>query len=704
MGPISFFDLTCIRQIRNRFFFAALLVLPASTICHAQMFENPLFASQDPYVTYWNGNYYYSDSANNSIRIRKSASLTGFKTQTPYIAWKSPWIGQDGHANLWAPEIHQIDGVWYIYFSADFQSSGRHHLYVLKGGAHPLDPYSLADTGYPQGQLVESTGKWAADPDVFYAADGQLYLTWSCTTDDIGKAPQNLCIARMKDALHVGSATSQISTPTEAWEKRTGLVEEGPVGFVHNGNTYITFSASASWTPNDYNVGVLVNTTGDLLDSRAWTKRGPIFDHHGLAYGPGSVVFVPSADGTELWSLYHAYDRMNCAAWTCRTIRMQKVAWDANGLPLLGYPMNPGIMSRAPSGDMDSPTGWGDSTQGTAANGTWRYNSASSVDFLGGDSTSGTVGQTFRDNPNPVAYTVSARVQLDGGTGQAGVFAVYKDATHHVEAYLDSQQGAFVTNVSGPTKNAGQSTCTLDIGFDLSAPHELQVVKSADGTFSFYLDRTLMEQRTLSMGHGAMGVLAASAGAHFRDVAVKDTSFGWGDAYGDFAQGFPKESGVETGTGYVQGNWSITDGSTAESAGSGWNTIYQGNPNFINFTVQVDTELEGSGTPSQTRYGLVVCHDDRNNQLTLWIDQAQNILTWNAVVQGQSSWQSVTLPQGFYSVKSHHLSATKAGPQFTFSLDGYDMAKATYDLPNGTSGLAAQNARVQFSNYSVVDQ
>jgi hypothetical protein len=383
---------------------------------------------------------------------------------------------------------------------------------------------------------------------------------------------------------------------------------------------------------------------------------------------------------------------------------MQKVAWDATGLPLLGYPMNPGIKSRAPSGDIGSPTGWGDSSQGTAANGTWSYNSASSVDFLEGDGTSSTVWQTFRDNDNSVSYTVSAQIQTDGGVGQAGIFAFYKDAAHHVEAYLDSQQGAFVTNVSGSNLNTGQRTYMLAIGFDPSAPHEIQVAKSADGKFSFYLDGTFMDQRPASVGRGAMGVFASSAGAHFREVAVKDTSFGWGDGYGDAAQGLSRESGAATGTGYFRGNWSITDGSTvaSDSSGGGWNTIYQGNPNFINFTVQVDAELAVAGP--QARYGLIVCHDDRNNQLSLWIDETQNILTWNAVVQGQSGWQSVPLPESFDSSTGHRLSATKAGSLFTFSLDGYEMAQATYALANGTSGVATETAQVQFSHYSVVDQ
>jgi GH43 family beta-xylosidase len=327
------------------------LLLLAPIVLPGQSFTNPVFASQDPYVVRWHGNYYYSDSDGDTIYLRKSATLTGLKDQAPKAIWTSPQRGSDGHANVWAPEIHEVNGKWYIYFAADYHTDGRHRLYVLEGGTDPLDPYHVADTGAPSGQIVESTGRWAIDPNVFFGPDHSLYLTWSCTDDDIGKTAQSLCIARMSDALHLGSSTVRISSPTEAWETRTGAIQEGPIGFVRNGNTYVTYSASASWTTSDYAVGVLINRSGDLLDPNAWTKRGPILESHGNTYGPGSVVFVESPDATELWALYHAYDRLDCSAWACRSIRMQKVTWDADGTPLMGYPVDPNVPMRVPSGE-----------------------------------------------------------------------------------------------------------------------------------------------------------------------------------------------------------------------------------------------------------------------------------------------------------------------------------------------------------------
>jgi GH43 family beta-xylosidase len=677
--------------------------LGAAIAVPSQTFENPLFSSQDPYVTFWQGSYYYTESGHNQIRIRRAQTLIGLRAAKPEVAWTSPWVGFDGRANIWAPEIHQVGGRWYIYYAADFRSDGRHRLFVVQGGADPMDPYEVPDTGYPRGQIAESTGKWAIDPNVFYGADGQLYITWSCTGDDVGKAAQNLCLARMGDALHISSATLQVSRPEESWETRTGYIQEGPVGFVHDGKTYLTYSASANWTPNDYTVGVLLNSDGNLLDAKSWSKHGPIFDHHGTAYGPGSVVFVPSPDGTELWNVYHAYDRLDCAVWACRTIRMQKVEWDAGGLPLLGYPTNPGISLQAPSGEMGSLSGWGNSPSGAPATGAWRYTGAESLDTLpGGEG----MWQTFRDNSNPISYMTSAQVQYDGGTAQFGVYAGYRDANNHLEGYLDSRLNAFVSSATIAGAPAQDRTIPLPVNFDFSAPHTILISKSGAGEYAFSLDGEVMDQRSETVDFGHVGVFSNSTGVHFRNVTLRATNFGWGDAFGDAAEGLPRSWSVPS-SGFARGNWSITDAATVESAntGSNWDTLYQGNPNFSRYSVQVNTRvLENGIGDTPPSYGLIVCHDDRNNQLTLWIDAAQNTLAWKAVVKGQASSQSVALPAGFDTAGTHMLSATKSGSSFTFLLDGNELAQVNLELLNGSSGVVSQNARVWFDSFTILDR
>jgi GH43 family beta-xylosidase len=330
----------------------------------SRTFSNPTFRSQDPWVVYWNGSYYYSDSDGAAICIRRSETLTGLSTAPARVVWNTSSPGATGLTNVWAPEIHFINGVSYIYFAADRNGDRHHHLYVLQGGADPFAAYAPAS-------LLAVASPWGIDPDVFYGPDQNLYLIWSASDDPAGAAPQYLCLARMIDPLHAADPVVRLAAPDQPWEMRVAPIEEGPVGFIHGGITYITYSASASWVPNGYAVGLLSNRTGDLLNPADWVKSGPIFDHHDKTYGPGSVVFVPSPDRSEAWNVYHAYDQPDCPAYACRSIRMQKFIWADDGSPLLGYPFNPGVPIVRPSGDTGSATGWGDSLSGAPSSGDW---------------------------------------------------------------------------------------------------------------------------------------------------------------------------------------------------------------------------------------------------------------------------------------------------------------------------------------------
>lgn len=669
-----------------------MLLLLASVVLPGQSFTNPVITSQDPYLVRWLGDYYYSDSDGDTIYLRRSPTLTGLKQQVPRAIWTSPLRGRDGHANIWGPEIHEINGKWYIYFAADYHTDGRHRLYVLEGGTDPLGAYHVADTGAPNGQIVESTGRWAIDPNVFFGPDQNLYMTWSCTDDDIGKLPQSLCIARMSDALHVGSSTVRISSPTEAWETRGGAIQEGPVGFLHDGAAYLTYSANASWTTSDYAVGVLINRSGDLLDPNAWTKRGPILTSHGKAYGPGSVVFVESPDATELWGAYHAYDRLDCAAWGCRSIRMQKVTWDADGTPLMGYPVDPNVAMRVPSGEGNSATGWGDSQSGTRALGRMIYYSAASADGVEGEPQ-----QAFHGGPDAISYEISTDVQ-PLTPGRVGIFAPYHDAGDYVAVFLDAARGGFGSSAVVDGTDQGDRIVALPQSFDFQLPHAIRVKKSAEQQFTFFLDGIAMDQRVVEVGRGEAGLFSRGA-ARFRNVTVTDTSFGWGDPYGDSAQGLPPSP---VG-GSARGHWSLIDAENVDSAGngSGRQTLYRGNPNGASYTVRVEAQAGLTGSGAAPRYGLVAAYDDLNNQVTMWVDTERGMLSVNAVLQGNSTWRETALPAGFDPGAFHTLLVTKVGSQFTFSVDGAVLVAATFELTNGMTGVATEDMQAKFRRFTV---
>lgn len=515
---------------------------PRAAASAVPTFQNPLFGGGDPWVLYDGGNYYYSESYCGiaTICIKRSPTLTGLATAPWVGVWNSPASGPNS-GDVWSPELHRVNGSWYIYYAADNAGDNNtHRLFVLQANTtDPLGTYSMANTGAPNGQLVEPSGRWAIDPNVFTAANGLLYLTWSCTPYTNATGPQSICLARLSDALHVTGSTVRISTPTQAWEKRTAPIQEGPVGFVRNGRTFITYSGSASWTTNDYAVGLLTNSDGNLLTASSWSKQGPIFDHHGTAYGTGSVVFVQSPDGREMWNVYHGIDRLTCSpAYSCRDIRMQKLYWLADGTPLLGYPVNPAVSLAVPSGEQgyvgsgsvlpDWDAAFGDAAEGSTTAGLVR-GSWSNTDRE--TNTSNSLGsgwmQTFSSaNPNVEDYTVTADVQwLQTGTTSAtpkyGLYAAYSDAGNYVSVWLDRQYNVVASfGVINGTPQ-GWGNCPVPAGFNPAAFNTLQVQK-VGASFTISLNGTRLSGactgRTFDILNGQIGLVTEDTRASYRNV------------------------------------------------------------------------------------------------------------------------------------------------------------------------------------------
>lgn len=313
-------------------------------------FANPILTkysfgtAADPSAMRWNGNYYFTGSTNdNKLWIWKTPTITGLGGVAPVNVWVAPSTGAYS-GDVWAPELDYINGNWYIYFAADNGGDNNtHRIFVLKGNSQdPQGSYTF------EGQINDPSNIWAIDPGI--VQDGNsLYMVWSGWPSNGAGFPQNLYIAPMSDPLHISGNRVEISAPTQSWETQGVAINEGPVAHIRNNIVYITFSASASWTDN-YDLGVLMNSSGNLLNAASWTKVGPIFQQGNGVYGTGSFQWIPSEDGTEDWFLYHATDVSGCG-WGCRSIRLQKMSWNSDGTPNLGTPVPAGAPLQVPSGE-----------------------------------------------------------------------------------------------------------------------------------------------------------------------------------------------------------------------------------------------------------------------------------------------------------------------------------------------------------------
>lgn len=318
-------------------------------------FTNPVSRGADPWVIYKDGMYFAVRSGDRGVYVSKAEEMTDVLTSKAeeVKVWGQPASGWNKE-NLWAPELHFVQGNWYIYYTAGeagppfiHQKSG-----VLKAKTDdPLGEYEDMGLLYT-GDHIE-TGEdntWSIDLTVL-ELNNTLYAIWSGweQNTDTDKTPQHLFIAEMENPYTMGSNRVKISSPVETWERGTELpINEGPEILQHNGETFIVYSASESWLPA-YNLGHLRLKAGaDPMKATSWEKKGSVFHGAGRVYGTGHASFTTSPDGTENWIVFHTKVDEN-PGWN-RVVYMQPFGWNADGSPDFGTPVQPGESIAKPSG------------------------------------------------------------------------------------------------------------------------------------------------------------------------------------------------------------------------------------------------------------------------------------------------------------------------------------------------------------------
>jgi len=313
-----------------------------SSATPADTFTNPLLETgPDPWVVWWKGFYYYSNTTGTNLTLRKTADITDLRHAEAKPVW-TPEPGQQWSNELWAPELHRWGHKWYIYFAGDAGDNPSHRIYVVENDND--DP--IEGTWTFKAKVSDSSDKWAIDPTMFEVG-GEHYLVWSGWEGD-KDGEQDLFIAHMSNPWTIDSPRTMISKPTYPWEKHGDLpgrhvdVNEGPEVLLHGNKIFLMFSASGCWT-DFYTLGLLQADVGaNLLDAKSWTK----FDHPFLstdpaakAFGPGHNGFFKSPDGKQDWIIYHANPGQLEGCGSMRSPRIQRFTWNTDGTPNFGTPI-----------------------------------------------------------------------------------------------------------------------------------------------------------------------------------------------------------------------------------------------------------------------------------------------------------------------------------------------------------------------------
>ena len=342
----------------------------------------------DPWVIKAGSFYYYCGSDGGRLWVAKSTELQTI-LQQPKTYIFTPPAATPYSSDLWAPELHYRGGRWYVYFAADNGNNDNHRMFVLEGGTNANDPLN---GGYVyKAKLSPTTDRWAIDGTPFDYG-GQQYMAWS-GWEGTTNVSQYIYVAKMSNPYTISGERAEISRPDYAWEKvGTPTVNEGPEALISGNTVNIIYSGSGSWT-NDYCLGRISCSNGDLMSKASWNKLStPAFSKFGNVYGPGHPSFVKSPDNLQWWIVYHAANA-NGSGWD-RRIMAQQFSWEGD-TPYFGYPIEKGVPIPAPS--------IGPSYSMPIANGTFRIKSKATsqcVDVPGANTTPGTQIQQWTDNGN----------------------------------------------------------------------------------------------------------------------------------------------------------------------------------------------------------------------------------------------------------------------------------------------------------------
>ncbi len=315
-------------------------------------FTNPIVKrGADPWVIQWNSKYYYCHSephagwtrrSSEGIWVTVATNLEDIGKGDAKCVW-APEPGTSHSKEIWAPELHFLDGKWYIYVGADDGDNFNHRMYVLEGTSlDPQQPFVL------KGKIAAPTDRWAIDGTVLEMPGDKLYFVWSGWHGSKNVA-QNLYIAPMSNPWTISGPRVCISRPEYRWERNGLPINEGPETLWHGNRVFIIYSASGFWTDH-YCLGELAWNGGDVMDPKSWVKKPePVFTGTMTVFGPGHCSFVPSPDGKEDWIVYHAH--VSKGSGDRRDVRIQRFTWNPDGLPNFGTPVSPGVPLQRPSGE-----------------------------------------------------------------------------------------------------------------------------------------------------------------------------------------------------------------------------------------------------------------------------------------------------------------------------------------------------------------
>jgi len=265
-----------------------------------------------------------------NIQIRRSADAGHTWTYVDEVFQQKPeWLVDEvrGVANLWAPELIEHDGTWYLYYAAS--TFGSNHSVIALATNTTLDAgdpdYEWVDRGLVIASETSDDFN-AIDPGVI-DVEGTPWMAFGSFWSGIRMVelewPSGLLADPAAEPLHLADRGS----PPNAIE--------APYVVEHDGWFYLFVS-------KDFCCQGL-NSTYSVWVGRSMDVTGPYVDREGTPLLEDGGTQLLATEGDEIgpggqsasggWLGYHYYDGARAGD---PTLGIRSLSWDADGWPVLG--------------------------------------------------------------------------------------------------------------------------------------------------------------------------------------------------------------------------------------------------------------------------------------------------------------------------------------------------------------------------------
>lgn len=307
----------------------------------------------DPYIFY-HQNYYYMINLDletgKNVWACKSKSIEGLKNAERVKILFDAKSGSNTGGNYWAPELHIIQNVPYIFTTVGTTNwnTTKSCIYKCNGSIlNPEDwegPYLVVK---PDGSLLRPNGV-SLDMTYFQVKETH-YVMWSdrkWADEKVQLEPKvqdcaDIYIAAInpEKPWKLTSSPVCIRRPVYGWERYETKVDEGPFLVQHGKDLFVTIACSSTGLADLYCVGVLHAVVGNnLLSPEGWDYLTyPLLTKESVPgeYGPGHNCVVKDMESGDDLFVYHAVPHDACGKSMGRYMGIRRIHWGSSGYPYL---------------------------------------------------------------------------------------------------------------------------------------------------------------------------------------------------------------------------------------------------------------------------------------------------------------------------------------------------------------------------------